>query len=123
MARKTKIVNTATSGINHSWLGGGDPDAIVAQEGAGQDQLVESMSLPTDVEVKCRERLEGLGVVFGDQVEGDPLFREATLPKGWEKQATDHNLYTNLVDQDGVVQATIFYKAAFYDRAAFIRDV
>src|SRR6185436_8068032 len=37
-----------------------------------------------------------------------------------KKIATDHSMYTDLVDDKGRVRASIFYKAAFYDRKADI---
>jgi hypothetical protein len=43
------------------------------------------------------------------------------LPDGWQKRATDHDMWSELVDADGVVVASMFYKAAFYDRRAFLR--
>ena len=40
------------------------------------------------------------------------------LPAGWKKQATDHSMWSKLLDESGAVVASIFYKAAFYDRIA-----
>jgi len=48
------------------------------------------------------------------------LFIQAKLPDGWKKVATDHSMWTDLVDNKDRVRAHIFYKAAFYDRSAHI---
>jgi len=42
------------------------------------------------------------------------------LPIGWKKRSTGHSMWNDLVDDKGRVRATFFYKAAFYDRDAFI---
>ena len=59
-----------------------------------------------------------MGIVFGKEV--DDLFVEVTLPAGWKKEATDHSMWSKLVDDKGRERASIFYKAAFYDRDAHI---
>ena len=114
-----KITNTSVQEVNTSWLFGGSPDAIEAQEARGQNELIESTQLP--IEVNGKEELESLGVVFGSQMENDPLFCEATLPNGWKKRATDHPMWSELIDENDNVVASIFYKAAFYDRRASMR--
>lgn len=97
---------------------GDAPGAIERQEKRGQTTFVKSLVLP----IKCigcsHEQLEELGITFGDPV--DDLFIEAELPDGWEKRATDHSMWSELVDDEGHVRANIFYKAAFYDRRADI---
>ena len=52
--------------------------------------------------------------------EYDDLFFNVKLPDGWEIRATDHPMWNELVDARGEVRAEFFYKAAFYDRGAFI---
>lgn len=96
------------------------PDTYITDmESAGQQQLVKSDLLPTD----CRNHpeFEALGFVFGEVVEDDPLFRHATLPQGWKREASDHAMWSYLVDETGTRRVAIFYKAAFYDRRAFMR--
>lgn len=97
-------------------LGGGASagDAIERQEA-----LVNSTQLPVDGSED--PAVLALGIKFGDPVTGDDLFREATLPEGWSKHATAHSMYSEIVDETWAVRATVFYKAAFYDRSAFIR--
>ncbi len=43
------------------------------------------------------------------------------LPAGWKKISTDHAMWSNLVDDKGRKRASIFYKAAFYDRSAHLQ--
>lgn len=89
---------------------------IERQEARGQQELVNSASLPT--ECNGREALEAAGVKFGEPYKDDPLFCDAVLPEGWKKRATDHSMWSDLVDAKGRVRAKIFYKAAHYDRRA-----
>jgi hypothetical protein len=52
--------------------------------------------------------------------EHDDLFWNVILPEGWEVKSTDHTMWNELVDNKGRKRANFFYKAAFYDRDAFI---
>lgn len=52
--------------------------------------------------------------------EYDDLFYNIKLPDGWEIKATDHSMWNELFDDKGRKRADFFYKAAFYDRNAFI---
>lgn len=97
---------------------GANPDAIEMQEKRGQSDLVNSDSLPT--EIYGKEKLETLGIKFGEPYLDDPLFCDAVLPKGFKKVPHNHNMWSDLVDANGKVVAIIFYKAAFYDRKASI---
>lgn len=98
------------------WLFGGNPDAIVGQEAEGQRQLLSSDRLPT----KTRGDFEALGFTFGDPDPSDPLFRPATLPDGWTREGSAHAMWSYLLDERGIKRVAIFYKAAFYDRDAFM---
>jgi hypothetical protein len=89
---------------------------IEAQEARGQRDFVEAETLPKDGldDAIC----EALGIsVIGDY---DDLFYRVSLPVGWSKRATDHSMHSELLDDKGRKRAGIFYKAAFYDRAAHI---
>lgn len=55
-------------------------------------------------------------MVFGGDY--DDLFIQALLPAGWKKEATDHSMWSDLLDEQGRKRGGIFYKAAFYDRRA-----
>lgn len=87
---------------------------ITGMEAAGQRQVVTSTKLPTE----GSEGLVALGFTLGEVDPRDPLFREVTLPPGWSKQATDHSMHSDVVDQHGRARVGVFYKAAFYDRRA-----
>lgn len=113
--------NTTRSENRPDWLLGGNPRAIEAQEARGQRELVESTVLPTECRPADKAALEAAGVKFGDPLPGDPIFCNAELPEGWKKEGSDHAMWSYLVDETGTQRAAIFYKAAFYDRSAFIR--
>jgi hypothetical protein len=93
---------------------------ITGQEAAGQAQLVNSASLPTDSNGTDDEFLK-LGFTFGDSNRSDPMFRPATLPEGWRKEGSDHAMWSYVVDELGRRRVAVFYKAAFYDRHADMR--
>ena len=98
-----------------SLITGDVSSAIENQEKRGQARLVNSTVLP----IRCpREDLERAGVVFGEKA--DDLFINVTLPDGWKKQPTDHSMWSDLVDDQGRKRGSIFYKAAVYDRDAFM---
>jgi hypothetical protein len=94
---------------------------IERQEAKGQAELVQSEVLPTEIGIKDKKVLELAGVVFGKAVDGDEIFTNVKLPAGWQKVPTGHSMWSELKDDKGRVRASIFYKAAFYDRHAFIR--
>lgn len=89
---------------------------IEAQEARGQRQLVESTSFPT----KGRQDAEliAMGFELGEPYSDDLMFRDAKLPAGWKKKASDHSMWSYIVDDQGRRRVAIFYKAAFYDRNA-----
>ena len=96
------------------------PGMIQAQEAQGQKDLVASTQLP----VKGTDGNEAAWTDLGVEllpIEGSDIFRGAVLPAGWKKVRTDHSMWSHLVDETGKVRAEIFYKAAFYDRSAFVR--
>lgn len=116
------VETTTETSVHPEWVMGGNPRAIEAQEAQGQRDLVANTQLPVDCTPDFKAKLEAAGVIFGAKTPGDPLFCMATLPKGWKKQATDHSMWSDLVDDKGKKVAAIFYKAAFYDRSAFMRE-
>lgn len=99
-------------------MGGSSSDAIERSEARGQRELVDSEVLPHKFNSGTREQFEKMGIIFGEKA--DDLFSYVTLPKGWHKQATDHSMWSKLIDEQGRERASIFYKAAFYDRDAFL---
>lgn len=100
-------------------MGGGVGRAVEDQERSGQGSFVASDTLPADMRGDV-DGLKAAGVVFGELVEGDPLFRYVTLPPGWTKEPTEHSMWSRLFDDRGNERAMVFYKAAFYDRSAFL---
>lgn len=94
------------------------PGGIEAQEAQGQRELVASSQLPAD-------GIAAVAAALGIQVIGpsarDSLFVDAKLPEGWKVQPSGHSMWSHVVDANGIQRASIFYKAAFYDRRAFIR--
>lgn len=104
---------------------GSSSGMIEAQEARGQREVVNSDQLPTKGLLGAdRHTWEAMGIkILEEEPTKDPIFCLVELPKGWKKQATDHAMWNNLVDDKGRVRATFFYKAAFYDRSAHIRPV
>jgi len=92
------------------------PGGIEAQEKAGQQKLVNSDVLPKDCPKK---ELKKLGFKF--LKDADDIFVNVVMPVGWKKVGTDHDMWSDLVDNKGRKRASIFYKAAFYDRSAHMR--
>jgi hypothetical protein len=104
-------------------LSEGQTGYIEGMEAAGQRQLVNSDRLPVDTTPGDLAEWKALGFTFGEPDPNDPMFRAATLPVGWSRQPTDHSMWSKLVDEHGRERVSIFYKAAFYDRSAFMRLV
>lgn len=103
---------------------GGNPDAIEEQEANGQKELTQASQLPVKVNapsgVDAILEYEKLGIKVIGKSDGDDLFFNVEIPNGWKIELTDHSMWTKLKDSEGNVKASIFYKAAFYDRDAFI---
>lgn len=98
----------------------GPGNFIEAQEAAGQREIVHSDVIPTKLNGCTEDDLTALGFKLGDVVDGDPMFRRATLPDNWTREGSDHAMWSYLLDGLGRRRASIFYKAAFYDRKAFL---
>jgi hypothetical protein len=102
------------------------PSAIEEMEREGKAQLLNSDRLPVKFNVfhqsqaEARAEFEALGFTFGEPDASDPMFRPATLPEGWSRKGSDHAMWSYLVDELGRERVSIFYKAAFYDRDAFM---
>jgi hypothetical protein len=93
------------------------PGGIERQEALSQREFVASSKLPKRISGATREQLEEhWGVKFGADI--DNLFVAVELPEGWRLEATDHSMWNQLLDDKSRVRASIFYKAAFYDRDA-----
>jgi len=96
------------------------PEGIEASEKRGQQSFVKQEILPrhTTMERDSREIIESLGIEITGNA--DDLFYTVKLPDGWQKVAEDHAMWSKLVDEQGRERASMFYKAAFYDRNAHI---
>lgn len=94
----------------------GSSGMIEAQEKRGQTELVHSELIPR-LHVPD-EQLLAVGFTLGPMIADDRLFRKATLPTGWKRRPSDHSMWSYIDDQQGRQRASIFYKAAFYDRDA-----
>ena len=107
-----------------SALEGKDPsDAIERQEARGQRTAVREQWLPKSLggfkREDAQQKYEALGIKILGVV--DNLFFKVELPEGWEVIPQDGSSYWNsLCDGSGKEVAHFFYKAAFYDRDAFI---
>lgn len=84
-----------------------------------------SMSFDTQFEIEnrnniayTRRKYEELGITIID--DHDDLFYNVELPIGWKVEATDHIMWNKLINDKNEEVAKFFYKAAFYDRDAFI---
>jgi hypothetical protein len=127
---KKKVTDTTNTDpaefLLDAMMRGSGPAAIEAQEARGQREAVNSDQLPTKGLLgKDRPVWEKMGIKIiekepGTTSSGDSLFTLVELPKGWKKEATAHSMWNNLVDEKGRVRAKFFYKAAFYDRDAFM---
>lgn len=117
------VDNTNKEEVHPGWLFGGSPNAIEAQEQRGQEDLVNSKQLPCQysVDEDSKEFLKRYGISVLRKSIRDPLFYDVILPKNTFIRATEHSMWSELVQSKKVI-ASIFYKAAFYDRRAFIRS-
>jgi len=103
-------------------LGGNAAGAIERQEAREQQKAVARQRLPIDGTANCRPQWEALGFVFGERGTDD-LFCDVTFPEGWKLKPTDHSMWSDLLDDQGRKRAAMFYKGAFYDRAAHVNFV
>jgi len=116
------MITNTTKNKKTEWLFGGNPTAIEKQEEDGQQELVNSSQLPVKSEsvgdvLDIYKELE-FEVLNND--DDDDLFVNVKLPDNWRIESTDHSMWSNLIDDKDRIRASIFYKAAFYDRDAFI---
>lgn len=101
-----------------NFIAASTPGGIEAQEKRGQTDLVNSTNMPLELS-PGKEAFEALGFTFGKPI--DEIFQEATLPDGWSRAATDHDMHSDILDEKGRRRVSVFYKAAFYDRRADAR--
>lgn len=109
-------LKAAADGNLENFVAASTPGGIEAQEAQGQRDFVANETLPIDCP---KDELEKLGFVFGDPV--DDIFVSVQIPEGWTKKPSDHSMWSYLLDDKGRQRASIFYKAAFYDRNAHMK--
>ncbi len=119
-------IGALANGDIENFIAAATPGGIEAQEKAGQSSLCARMDdrLPIQgtKDPANRAKFEKMGFKFADTPEDD-LFISASFPPGWTKRATSHSMWSHLCDDKGRVRAHIFFKAAFYDRAAHLNLV
>lgn len=89
------------------------PGGIERQEAKGQQDSNAQRTLPIKMDWGA---LEKLGFKRGEA--DDNLFLKVEFPLNWNKLGTNHSLWSYLIDDRGRIRGDLFYKAAFYDRAA-----
>lgn len=97
---------------------------IERQEIEGQFAISTGQYLPKNMGTQGRYmdaapayNLAGIEIIG----EEDKLFYKVKLPENWTVEPHSNSQYwSDLKDDNGKVRAEIFYKAAFYDRDAFI---
>lgn len=95
---------------------------IENQEAREQQRLVAASLLPVELLGDLVETdLEEMGFKLGPEVKDDELFRHVVFPEGWKLVPSDHSMWSDVVDAEGVVRLNVFYKGAFYDRRAHVR--
>lgn len=99
-----------------NFISASTPGGIEAQEARGQMEFCKTESLPIKMRNCKKEDLEKMGIKIGEAI--DDLFVRVELPTGWRKIADNHSMHSWLVDDQGRKRASLFYKAAFYDRVA-----
>lgn len=110
----------ALSGDFENFLVASTAGGIEAQEKRGQMRQAEKETLPVDGTSKPEQRaqFESLGFKFTGVKDG--LFEYVDFPAGWSKKPTDHSMWSDLLDPNGIKRGGIFYKAAFYDQNAHV---
>jgi hypothetical protein len=118
----SKIRNTTKDTREALLLAGlvGSSEMIHMQEKRGQCEVAASQSLPRKGLSDLKKMLDHFGFRFVGNIEGDDLFANFVFPEVWKLGPTDHSMWSKLRDPQGRARASIFYKAAFYDRDAHI---
>lgn len=132
MDKKRTVTDTSTrdqvellalDALGEALGGGRGAAAVERQEARGQHEAVNSTQLPAKGLIGAERPVwEALGLKIVNTSGKDSLFVEVELPKGWTKRSTDHYLWNEIVDDKGRVRGMFFYKAASYDRDAFMQS-
>jgi hypothetical protein len=98
-------------------IGRDTPDVIVkiGQQGIKQGRLVQ---LARDMGEENKKALLAIGATFPEDKEKDRLLIPVLLPVGWDVRATNHYMWSDLIDPSGNKRGSVGYKGAFWDRWA-----
>jgi len=111
---------TGPRGVKMPW-GGDIVLALKMRKGTEYDTLYMARRMPKE----DQEALENLGFLFYDMKDDpdksdDDTLQTVRVPVGWHFENTgDNGYWVNLVDPNGAIRGTQFYKGVFYDRRAF----
>lgn len=94
----------------------GETNVIEHMEAEGQQEVVINKRMAREMS-PSREEWEKLGFEF-TEIPGDCVLCNAKLPEGWSIKSTDHSMWNDIIDANGMKRGSMFYKAAFYDRSA-----
>lgn len=121
----SKITNTQTETMTLEKILTMSSGGIEAQEADGQAELVRAEQIPVEIMTSSpelyaenKEIYAKLGIEVIGQSDGDELFYDVRLPDGWKIEATEHSMWSLLLDNFGRRRGSVFYKAALYDRKA-----
>jgi len=78
----------------------------------------QQVKLPARFDRDDQRVFDAWGVLIGDYVKDDQLFRHCRIPAGWKTVPTSHHMYSYLVDEQGQPRIHIMYKGNFWDRDA-----
>lgn len=93
----------------------GERNVVENMEREGHEKAIRQGLMPKMMH-PAKEEWEKIGFVFKEI--DDDLMYSVTLPEGWSRRMTDHDMHSEIVDANGLVRGTMFYKASFYDRKA-----
>ena len=93
----------------------GEKNVVENMEREGHEKAIRQGLMPKEM-CPAKEEWEKIGFVFKEI--DDDLMYSVTLPEGWSRRMTDHDMHSEIVDANGLVRGTMFYKASFYDRKA-----
>lgn len=94
----------------------GEDNIVENIEKEGQQHVINNIMVARKM-WPSKEHFEQLGFIFED-IPGDDVLCYATLPKGWSIKATNHPMWNDIIDENGMIRTEMFYKADFYDRKA-----
>lgn len=101
-----------------NFMAASSPGGIEAQERMGQKDVCRKTMIPKEM-IPNRRAYEDMGIHIRN--DANDIFFSADYPKDWTIKPTNNPYYSLIIDNTGKERAQIFYKAAFYDKSAYIR--